>query len=80
MKASYRRRHFRASSRELAKNEKTRDAFLGSGADLLDGLVACRLAGQGYQDRGLYAFIHRGLTPIPKSLNPKVPLIGEKQP
>ena len=29
---------------------------------------------------GLYAFINRGLTPIPKSMNPRVPLIGEKQP
>lgn len=29
---------------------------------------------------GRYAFSHRGLTPIPKSMNPTVPLIGAKQP
>jgi len=34
------------------------------------------LAGRG----GLYAFINRGSTPIPKSAHPKVPLIGKKCP
>jgi len=32
------------------------------------------VAGRG----GLYAFINRGLTPIPKSTNPKIPMVGEK--
>jgi len=41
-----------------------------------DGRPDIVLAGRG----GLYAFRNRGLTPLPKSLNPKVPLIGEKQP
>ena len=41
-----------------------------------DGRPDIVLGGRG----GLYAFLNRGLTPIPKSVNPKVPLIGEKQP
>ena len=41
-----------------------------------DGRPDIVLGGRG----GLYAFLNRGLTPIPKSMNPKVPLIGEKQP
>ena len=41
-----------------------------------DGKPDIVVAGRG----GLYAFINRGLTPIPKSVNPKVPLIGEKRP
>jgi len=39
-----------------------------------DGKLDIVVAGRG----GLYAFINRGLTPIPKSANPKVPMIGEK--
>jgi type 1 glutamine amidotransferase len=34
------------------------------------------VAGRG----GLYAFLNRGLTPIPKSTNPPVPMSGEKRP
>ena len=41
-----------------------------------DGRADIVVAGRG----GLYAFINRGLTPIPKSTNPKVPLAGEKLP
>ncbi len=41
-----------------------------------DGNLDIVVAGRG----GLYAFVNRGLTPIPKSRNPKVPLIGEKRP
>ena len=41
-----------------------------------DGKPDIVVAGRG----GLYAFINRGLTPIPKATNPKVPLIGEKRP
>ncbi len=41
-----------------------------------DGEPDIVLAGRG----GLYVFVNRGLTPLPKSMNPKVPLIGEKQP
>ena len=41
-----------------------------------DGKADLVVAGRG----GLYAFINRGLTPIPKSMNPKVPLMGEKCP
>ena len=39
-----------------------------------DGKPDIIVAGRG----GLYVFLNRGLTPIPKSTNPKVPLIGEK--
>lgn len=39
-----------------------------------DGKPDIIVAGRG----GLYAFVNRGLTPRPKSTNPKVPLIGEK--
>ncbi|HUT92191.1 MAG TPA: FG-GAP-like repeat-containing protein [Thermoguttaceae bacterium] len=41
-----------------------------------DGKLDVVVAGRG----GLYAFINRGLTPIPKAANPKVPMIGEKRP
>ena len=41
-----------------------------------DGKPDIVVAGRG----GLYAFVNRGLTPRPKSINPKVPLIGEKCP
>jgi len=41
-----------------------------------DGKLDIVLAGRG----GLYAFINRGFTPIPKTANPKVPLKGEKRP
>lgn len=41
-----------------------------------DGRPDIIVAGRG----GLYAFINRGLTPIPKATNPKAPLIGEKCP
>jgi hypothetical protein len=39
-----------------------------------DGKLDIVVAGRG----GLYAFINRGLTPIPKSANPKAPMIGER--
>jgi len=39
-----------------------------------DGRPDIVLAGRG----GLYAFLNRGLTPIPKSTNPKIPMVGEK--
>lgn len=39
-----------------------------------DGKPDIAVAGRG----GLYAFVNRGLTPRPKSVNPRVPLIGEK--
>ncbi len=41
-----------------------------------DGRLNVVVAGRG----GLYAFFNRGLTPIPKGSNPKVPLLGEKRP
>lgn len=41
-----------------------------------DGNLDIVVAGRG----GLYAFVNRGLTPLPKSKNPKVPLIGEIRP
>ena len=41
-----------------------------------DGKPDIVVAGRG----GLYAFINRGLTPIPKSLNPHLPPIGETSP
>ncbi len=41
-----------------------------------DGQPDVVVAGRG----GLYAFIQRGMTPIAKSRNPKVPMIGEKRP
>lgn len=41
-----------------------------------DGKLDILVAGRG----GLYAFINRGLTPIPKSAHPQVPLIGQKRP
>lgn len=41
-----------------------------------EGKLDIVVAGRG----GLYAFINRGLTPIPKSTNPDVPLSGEKRP
>lgn len=41
-----------------------------------DGRLDIVVAGRG----GLYALVNRGLTPIPKSTNPKVPLAGEKRP
>lgn len=41
-----------------------------------DGKLDIVVAGRG----GLYAFLNRGLTPIPKSTNPKVPLVGEQRP
>ena len=41
-----------------------------------DGRLDIVLAGRG----GLYAFINRGSTPIPKTAHPKVPLMGEKLP
>jgi type 1 glutamine amidotransferase len=41
-----------------------------------DGKVDIVVAGRG----GLYAFINRGMTPIPKSTNPKLPPIGEPVP
>ena len=41
-----------------------------------DGRVDIAVASRG----GLYVFYNRGLTPLPKSTNPKVPLIGEKRP
>jgi hypothetical protein len=41
-----------------------------------DGRLDVVVAGRG----GLYVLLNRGLTPIPKSTNPKVPLIGDKRP
>jgi len=41
-----------------------------------DGRLDIVVAGRG----GLYAFVNRGLTPLPKSSNPRLPLIGEKRP
>ena len=41
-----------------------------------DGRLDVAVAGRG----GLYVFFNRGLTPLPKATNPKVPLIGEKRP
>lgn len=41
-----------------------------------DGKLDIVVAGRG----GLYAFLNRGLSPIPRSANPKIPMIGEKRP
>jgi len=41
-----------------------------------DGRLDIAVAGR----EGLYVFFNRGLTPLPKATNPKVPLIGEKRP
>ncbi|MDZ7618526.1 MAG: FG-GAP-like repeat-containing protein [Patescibacteria group bacterium] len=41
-----------------------------------DGRPDIALAGRG----GLYVFFHRGMTPRLKSVNPKVPMIGERLP
>ena len=47
----FRDRLLKLLNRGKAKSEKTRDGFMCCRADVLDGLVACRRAGQGHESR-----------------------------